>query len=1462
MESNVVNRINEAVSRDLINYITEFLAFHDFPRAVAVLQEERNEKRIAFSKSVCNRPSGKESREKLRADLIRYFEEGKRDAFLQTWQQYIPNSSVNYDLITQKLEFNLQVYLSIYPVLPSSSVLVVTNKGARGGGGSDCGTSGPPGSSGGSSSIKGNKEQELTVRMKAFKAYLETRGAGLANTGEFLAYYALPFVPSPEHHPSFKHLFLPDWVSSLRASLKKHLDSVPDSAGIPHLYAMYEVFHASTDAETRMSPRALISRHQASTRHHNSSRQGSTRPMSQQQRLPLLTPSSRTSSTAASGSEPSAMDGGDMEMRSRSRGGSRIPSMLPLPGVKAALSPAPQTPLNHAHQTALLSSSAVTGNHPPEQAGNYTPDEEVMSKDLPGDLLIKEGLAGHDPAATLASSPGFPVLVEHSSYIDELEGMDEVLMSTVVVPAQLAQDMAVIAAFAALEDAAADEGCNPMKNDASMANEHQGAGVQRASGGAEAARGQGLEAAQEQGGGDEAGHETLSPANRVAELGPPESEEVIATVEETHDENEAGYSDEDFIVAEDSGHDRNHGDDAVLGAARHAVDVEDETADGATAVGTDLDSVVPADLDAQVDLVEPENVVMSALGYIGEPMLAPLDYYSIVAAIMSGSKPTATIDEVGLSARLLQALRWRLVRSRAGQERWAVLTTWIEVDLMRCCLRPKNGKSQKESMLQALSESDHLPIKEEVARLANAVSSDRLGRVYLLQEPEAGTVLSLMAMLQDSAKQPALQEFIAVGHAGPAPGSSTSVHLSRYSIDDTPATSADMQMIPMPPKLLKGRSFSRQGSSSSGRPFTSMQTSAVEAQQGLSAAKQSLCTDDGVPTAIGTSAAVITDLVPGNSRNELLGATVQEEHYGGAHGVIPPILSSSTVARLLGSANVQQLQSRPSSKSMASFISSVPRDDNLEAAAQYALHSTTKTKGDLGSVLLLQSLMALQKLSLRRQAQSCMIKEGLLPWLVEFMQDFYSLPETCVEYGCALLMNLCLRTAGRSAACSGAAVADAKPAPLAGSTTQGADKPAQGVAPGLLRICEGLVESKNMQVRTYINGILYSVLFRAEMREEAMRRGLPDLLRAVSAQSSELFASQISYILSRLEGDVAASQEVASSEQLDSDDAEKEEGDAYYDDDDAFADVEAAVESLVVEPPGSLQGEPLLCSEYLAGSEEAQEQAHFMRVPLQATAASEEETRALEQKRGHMASMSSMSSSTKAWAKRFSEKAGQPEILSGSESLAYTSFAASSVAASLHASRAAAAATAAIRSEKRQGSMRALLPEESSFFLSGSIAYFSVEYEGAAQQNPGAPDGSRRSMAASVSSPPGLRKPSSDHAFVAGVSGPRNKAYSTGLKPSRLSAMPLERPITPTQLSSNLSGRSKQDTGGTSKQKHVPQDIVRLQIGKAKSSATAPMQNNDPHTGLAKGGGELMAASHIAYRDPKESVRKTRTRMA
>ena len=53
-------------------------------------------------------------------------------------------------------------------------------------------------------------------------------------------------------------------------------------------------------------------------------------------------------------------------------------------------------------------------------------------------------------------------------------------------------------------------------------------------------------------------------------------------------------------------------------------------------------------------------------------------------------------------------------------------------------------------------------------------------------------------------------------------------------------------------------------------------------------------------------------------------------------------------------------------------------------------------------------------------------------------------------------------------------------------------------------------------MRTYAHGILYSVLERPLMCEEARRHGLSSLLDAVKNHSPEPFASQIQHILNRV----------------------------------------------------------------------------------------------------------------------------------------------------------------------------------------------------------------------------------------------------------------------------------------------------------------------------------------------------------
>ena len=63
-------------------------------------------------------------------------------------------------------------------------------------------------------------KQDLAKSMRQFKTYLETKGAALSQTTEFLPYYALPYIPDPTSHPSFKPLF------TVRESLFRSLDKI------------------------------------------------------------------------------------------------------------------------------------------------------------------------------------------------------------------------------------------------------------------------------------------------------------------------------------------------------------------------------------------------------------------------------------------------------------------------------------------------------------------------------------------------------------------------------------------------------------------------------------------------------------------------------------------------------------------------------------------------------------------------------------------------------------------------------------------------------------------------------------------------------------------------------------------------------------------------------------------------------------------------------------------------------------------------------------------------------------------------------------------------------------------------------------------------------------------------------------------------------------------------------------
>lgn len=131
-----------------------------------------------------------------------------------------------------------------------------------------------------------------------------------------------------------------------------------------------------------------------------------------------------------------------------------------------------------------------------------------------------------------------------------------------------------------------------------------------------------------------------------------------------------------------------------------------------------------------------------------------------------------------------------------------------------------------------------------------------------------------------------------------------------------------------------------------------------------------------------------------------------------------------------------------------------------------------------------------------------------------------------------------------------------------------------------------------MQVRTYVNGTLYSILVKESLKARAEEIGLPDSLKLLIEHSDETFARQIHYILEQIAKEALPEAEEPQSEEEGGEDDEDEGGE----DEGAEAEEEEVdvfpESSLALDPSGGIGGEELLCSRYMQSDvKEAQHEA-------------------------------------------------------------------------------------------------------------------------------------------------------------------------------------------------------------------------------------------------------------------------------
>ena len=181
--SNINNNQNINKNTDIISaLIHEYLYKKEYTKTLDSYQEELGEK-IKSGKyySLTNKDISDSS-------LLNYFETGNKTEFFKQWKRLIPNHMKLTEPALCKLDFNLEIYFALFPIM-------------------------------GNKPINQKAQSDLRQNMEDFKKYLETKEVELSKTTEFLAYYALPYIPNPKGHPSYTQLFKPEWVKDLKNQL-------------------------------------------------------------------------------------------------------------------------------------------------------------------------------------------------------------------------------------------------------------------------------------------------------------------------------------------------------------------------------------------------------------------------------------------------------------------------------------------------------------------------------------------------------------------------------------------------------------------------------------------------------------------------------------------------------------------------------------------------------------------------------------------------------------------------------------------------------------------------------------------------------------------------------------------------------------------------------------------------------------------------------------------------------------------------------------------------------------------------------------------------------------------------------------------------------------------------------------------------------------------------------------------
>ena len=199
------------MTQEIFDAIADFLQFCGMNSTLSVFQSER----ISVPPLEDIAKHRAESQSDFKRDLINSLNTGDCQRFRYLWES---RWSAPPDQNAQHLLFLTEVFFAVFPLHPANRV----------------------------------KFGDLNESLRRFKEFLDTHYTDLSQSTEFLPFYALPYIPNPIDHPSFKQIFSIDWFNSLKKRLSDWLDRQIGSTQLPLLATALRVPTdqiVSTDSE-------------------------------------------------------------------------------------------------------------------------------------------------------------------------------------------------------------------------------------------------------------------------------------------------------------------------------------------------------------------------------------------------------------------------------------------------------------------------------------------------------------------------------------------------------------------------------------------------------------------------------------------------------------------------------------------------------------------------------------------------------------------------------------------------------------------------------------------------------------------------------------------------------------------------------------------------------------------------------------------------------------------------------------------------------------------------------------------------------------------------------------------------------------------------------------------------------------------------------------------------------------